>query len=59
MSVINLRRARKQRQRAAKSAEADQNRKTHGIRASVRKAAKVETDKQTWAHDAHRLDAPK
>jgi len=55
-NVINLRRARKAKARAAKETEADANRTKHGIAKPVRDLAKARTEKAQRATDAHKLD---
>ena len=54
--IINLRRARKNKARAAKAAKADANRVTHGVAKSVRDLAKARQEKARRIADAHKLD---
>ena len=54
--IINLRRARKDKARAAKTAEAEANRTRHGIAKKVRELAKARRDKDARAVDAHKMD---
>ena len=54
--LINLRRARKAKARAAKDSEADANRTKHGIAKPVRDLAKARTEKAQRDTDAHKLD---
>ena len=54
--IINLRRARKNKDRAAKAAKADANRLAHGIAQPVRNLAKARRDKDARVVDAHKLD---
>ncbi len=54
--IINLRRARKNKARAAKAAKADANRATHGVPKSVRDLAKAQREKAKRTADAHKLD---
>ena len=54
--IVNLRRARKAKARADKSAEADANRTKHGIAKSVRNLAKARTEKELRDVDARKLD---
>ena len=57
--IINLRRARKNKDRAAKAKKADANRIAHGIAKPVRNLAKARRDKDARVVDAHRLDHEK
>ncbi|HLJ52332.1 MAG TPA: DUF4169 family protein [Rhizomicrobium sp.] len=54
--IINLRRARKNKARAAKAAKADANRATHGVAKSVRDLVKARREKAERIADAHKLD---
>jgi hypothetical protein len=54
--IINLRRARKARQREAEAAEADANRVKHGVAKSARELAKARREKDEHAADAHKLE---
>lgn len=54
--IVNLKRARKQKARDAKAAEADANRVKHGIAKPVRALAKARADKAKRDTDAHKLD---
>ena len=54
--IVNLRRARKAKARAAKDSEADANRTKHGIAKPVRDLAKARAEKDRHAADAHKLD---
>ena len=54
--IINLRRARKNKARAAKAAKADANRVSHGIAKSERGLAKARREKAERTADAHKLD---
>jgi hypothetical protein len=53
--IINLRRARKQRQRDAASKQADQNRLTFGRSKAERSLTEAERDKAERALDGHHL----
>lgn len=55
--LINLRRARKAKARAAKADEAAANRITHGIAKPVRDLAKARREKALRDVDAGKLDA--
>jgi hypothetical protein len=57
--IINLRRARKNKDRATKAAKADTNRRAHGIAKPARDLAKARRDKDARVVDAHRLDHEK
>jgi len=57
--IINLRRARKNKARAEKAANADDNRLAHGIAKPVRNLAKARRDNDARVVDAHRLDHEK
>lgn len=54
--IINLRRARKNKARTAKAAEAEANRVKHGVAKSVRDLAEARREKDERAADAHKLD---
>jgi len=53
--VVNFRRAKKAKDRAVKSAEADTNRVQHGVPKSVRNLAQARVDKDKKTADAHKL----
>ena len=54
--LINLRRAKKAKVRAEKSAQADANRAKHGVAKPVRDLAKARDAKEKRIVDAHKLD---
>lgn len=54
--IVNLRRARKAKQREADAALADANRVKHGVAKSARDLAKARREKDEHAADAHKLD---
>ena len=54
--VINLRLARKQRDRAAKAAQAASNRAVHGESKQAKAARKSETDRARRQLDGHQRD---
>jgi uncharacterized protein DUF4169 len=54
--IVNLRRARKAKKRAADAAEADANRVKHGVPKSSRALAKARREKDEHVADAHKLD---
>lgn len=54
--IINLRRAKKGKMRAAKLAEAEANRAKYGIAKPVRNLAKARREKDKLAVDAHKLE---
>jgi hypothetical protein len=54
--LVNLRRVRKAKARAEKSAEADANRIKHGIAKPVRALAKARDEKAKRKIDAHKLE---
>ncbi|HSZ75723.1 MAG TPA: DUF4169 family protein [Rhizomicrobium sp.] len=54
--VINLRRARKAKARAADDAEAANNRVQHGVAKTVRDLQKAKADKSKQHVDAHKLN---
>ncbi len=56
--VVNLRKARKARQRAAREAVAAENRVRHGTPKGERRAEEARTDLALRRLDAHRLDKP-
>jgi hypothetical protein len=57
--IINLRRARKEKARAAKSTDAEANRVKHGIAKPLRKRAREQQEKSARTVDAHKLDERK
>lgn len=57
--IVNLRRARKQRDRAAAEKQAEQNRISFGRTKAERALTDAERDKARRALEAHRLDAPR
>jgi hypothetical protein len=57
--IINLRRVRKEKARAAKSADGEANRAKHGIAKPLRALAKARKEKSTRIVDAHKLDEEK
>ena len=57
--IVNLRRARKAKARAADQDQAAQNRARFGTPKTARDLAKARTEKVTEALDAHRLDKPR
>jgi hypothetical protein len=54
--IVNLRRARKAKARADRTAEADANRTKHGVAKSVRDLAKSRTAKELRDVDARKLE---
>ena len=54
--VINLRRARKAKDRAAKAKDAEANRVTHGTPKSLRDLAKARAEKDMRDLEAHKKD---
>ena len=54
--IVNLRRARKDKARAEKAAEADANRVKHGVAKNLRDGAKKVADLERARAAAHRLD---
>jgi len=54
--IINLRRARKGKARAAKAEEAEASRVKHSIAKPIRELAKARREKEKRAADAHKLD---
>ncbi|MGJ8570711.1 MAG: DUF4169 family protein [Hoeflea sp.] len=57
--VVNLRMARKRRDRTAKEADAERNRFEHGRSKAERELARARNDKATRDHDASRRDPDK
>ena len=57
--IINLKRVKKAKARAEKSAQADANRAKHGVAKPVRELAKAREDKAAHDLDARRLDRDK
>lgn len=53
--VVNLRMARKRKQRAEREAQAEKNRFEHGRSKADREAARLENERGRRAHDAGRL----
>ena len=53
--IVNLRRFKKQQERADKAREADANRKTHGRTKAEKQKSKAEQDKATKHLDDHKL----
>lgn len=56
--IVNLRRARKQRERAAAEQQAEQNRISFGRSKAERRLAEAERDKADRTLDGHRLADP-
>lgn len=54
--IINLRQARKQRQKQRKEAAAGENRVRHGLTKAEKAKRSLEADKQARDIDGHRLD---
>ena len=54
--IINLRRARKAKDKAAKAKSADANRITHGTSKSVRDLAKARAEKEARDLEGHKKD---
>jgi hypothetical protein len=54
--IVNLRRAKKAKARAEKSAEADANRVLHGTPKAARELAKARGEKAKENLEAHKLD---
>jgi hypothetical protein len=54
--IVNLRRARKAKARAAAATKADANRVKHGVSKAVRDLAKARDEKQKRVTEAHRLE---
>ena len=59
VEIINLRRARKTKRRAAKAAQAETSRAQHGIAKPVRALARARREKTERTIDSHRLDDKK
>ena len=57
--VVNLRMARKRRDRTAKEAEAERNRFEHGCSKTERDLARARNDKASRDHDASRREPDK
>ena len=57
--IVNLRRARKEKARNAKAAQAAENRLLHGTPKEVRELTKARSKKADTALEAHRLRSPK
>jgi Domain of unknown function (DUF4169) len=57
--IVNLRRVKKAKARAEKSAEADANRAKHGVAKSVRDLAQARDEKEKQKLSAHKLDESK
>lgn len=57
--IVNLRRARKEKARAAEGKEADANRAKHGVPKSVRDLAEARAKKESGDLNAHKLDSEK
>lgn len=57
--IVNLRRARKERTRSEKSAQAEANRVKHGVPKRVRDLAKVREEKEKRAVEGHKLNGGK
>jgi hypothetical protein len=57
--IVNLRRVKKAKARAEKSAEADANRAKHGVAKPMRDLAKARDEKEKKIVDAHKLDEKK
>jgi hypothetical protein len=54
--IVNLRRVKKARARAEKSAEADANRARHGVAKPLRELAKARDEKAARDLEKHKLD---
>ncbi|MGH6871780.1 MAG: DUF4169 family protein [Rhizomicrobium sp.] len=54
--IVNLRRVKKAKARAGKSAAADANRVKHGVAKSVRDLAEARNERDNRKADAHKLD---
>ena len=52
--VVNLRKARKARDRQEKKAQAADNRATHGVPKRLKTHAKAERERENRSHDGHR-----
>ena len=57
--IVNLRRVKKAKARAEKSAQADANRVKHGVAKSVRDLAGARKEKDAERIDAHKLNDSK
>jgi hypothetical protein len=57
--IVNLRRARKEKARKEKGAEAEKNRLKHGTPKALRDVTKARSKKAGAELDAHRLDSDK
>lgn len=57
--IVNLRRARKDKARAAKAKDADANRAKHGVPKSVRDLAEAQAKKASGDLNSHKLDSEK
>ncbi|HWA31753.1 MAG TPA: DUF4169 family protein [Rhizomicrobium sp.] len=57
--IVNLKRVKKAKARAEKSAQADANRAKHGMPKAVRDLAKARDDKTSHDLEEHRLDEDK
>ncbi|HEX7726587.1 MAG TPA: DUF4169 family protein [Rhizomicrobium sp.] len=55
--IVNLRRVKKAKARAEKSAEADANRARHGVAKPLRELAKARDEKAMENLEAHKLDS--
>lgn len=55
--IVNLRRVKKAKARAEKSAQADANRTKHGVAKPVRELGKARNEKEKKIVDAHKLDS--
>ncbi len=56
-AIVNLRQTRKQRDRAARRAEADTNAARHGEAKVLRDARQAEAERAANRHEAHRKDS--
>ncbi len=54
--IVNLRRVKKAKARAAESAQADANRTKHGVAKSVRDLAQARSEKDKQELSAHKLE---
>ncbi|MBN9534648.1 MAG: DUF4169 family protein [Alphaproteobacteria bacterium] len=57
--IVNLRRARKEKARAAKAQQAEANRIRHGTPKNLRDLEKAKAEKAAHGIDAHKLDDEK
>ena len=55
-NVVNLRRARKQKDRDARATKADANRAAHGVAKTARKFGKAQQKKERERIEGHRLE---